>query len=89
MLKLYLIFLVIMSTVAFLMYLSDKLKARHGKWRIKESLLLSTGFLGGALGALLGMKLFRHKTRHLYFWVVNVIGLLLQVAILIWLVIRT
>ena len=76
----YLIFLAVMSAVAFLLYGADKRKARNGRWRIRESTLLLTGFFGGAVGALLGMELFRHKTRHWYFWLVNLLGLLVQAA---------
>lgn len=77
----YLIFLAVMSVVAFLLYGADKRKARNGRWRIRESTLLLTGFFGGAVGALLGMQLFRHKTRHWYFWLVNLLGLLVQAAV--------
>lgn len=75
-----------MSIIALVMYKSDKSKAVKGKWRIKEATLLSFGFFGGAIGALLGMKLFRHKTKHWYFWFVNIIGLIWQIgcAVLIW-----
>ena len=57
------------------------------KWRISEKTLLLTGFLGGAAGALLGMRFFRHKTKHWYFWAVNLLGLVLHIAagIVIWL----
>ena len=39
------------------------------------------GFFGGAIGALLGMKAFRHKTKHWYFWFFNIFGLLWQIAL--------
>jgi len=83
----YLIFIFIMSLVALVLYKADKTKAQKGKWRIKEATLLSVGFFGGAAGALLGMKLFRHKTKHWYFWVVNLAGLILQ-AVIFFLLIR-
>lgn len=73
------------SLITFLLYGIDKLKARRHAWRIKESVLLGFSFLGGAVGALLGMALFRHKTRHWYFRVVAVLGLLWQAALLIFL----
>lgn len=43
--------------------LTDKIKAIRKSWRIPEWLLLMTAFVGGSLGSLLGMHLFRHKTR--------------------------
>ena len=45
----------------------DKNKARKGKWRIPEKNIFFTAFIGGALGAALGMRTFRHKTKHWYF----------------------
>ena len=43
--------------------LMDKVKAIRKSWRIPEWLLLTTAFVGGSLGSLLGMYLFRHKTK--------------------------
>ncbi len=79
----YLIFLAIMSIIAFALYGIDKRKAIKHAWRIKEVVLLGFGFFGGAVGALLGMKMFHHKTKHRYFWVINIFGLALQIAVLI------
>ena len=45
----------------------DKSKARHGKWRVKESSLFGTALLGGSIGCILGMIVFHHKTRHVAF----------------------
>lgn len=70
------------SAVAFILYGVDKQKAKRHRWRIPESVLLCWGFLGGAMGALLGMLCFRHKTRHWYFYVVNILGLVWQCALL-------
>ena len=81
--KFYLIFLAVMSLAALIVYGVDKLKARGGYWRISEAALLSLGFFGGAAGALLGMKLWHHKTLHWYFWAINLLGLLWQLIVLI------
>ena len=80
-----LLFFAVMSCVAFFAYAIDKRKARRNRWRLSESLLLLLGFLGGSVGAILGMKLFHHKTRHWYFWAVNLLGLIWQVAVLFYL----
>lgn len=74
--------------VAFFLYGIDKLKAKCHAWRIKESVLLGVAFLGGAVGALLGMLIFRHKTKHWYFRVVVFLGLLWQLALYLWLRVR-
>ena len=86
--KPYLLFLAAMalvSLVAFFAYGIDKRKAKKGHWRTKESVLLGLGFFGGAPGALLGMKVFHHKTKHWYFWAINVAGLSWQVGALLYL----
>lgn len=62
MLKYILIYLLIINIVAFAAYGIDKQKAKKRKWRIKEATLLSLAFVGGSIGALLGMKIFHHKT---------------------------
>ena len=64
-------YMLIASIVCFIMYGVDKSRAKRDKWRIKEQTLLMTGFLGGALGGLIGMLAFRHKTKHWYFYAVN------------------
>ena len=79
--------IVVMSLIAFILYALDKAKAKRGAWRIPESVLLGWGFFGGAVGALLGMKTFRHKTKHWYFWAVNILGLILHIGILVALII--
>lgn len=84
MIKYYLIILGIISFIAFIAYGVDKRKSKKQKWRTPEKVLLSLGFFCGAIGALCGMKLFRHKTRHWYFWVINVLGLLWQIAAGVW-----
>jgi uncharacterized membrane protein YsdA (DUF1294 family) len=58
--------LVINIAGAFLMYL-DKKRAVSHQWRISEKTLFAVAFLGGSLGCIFGMRLFRHKTRHLSF----------------------
>lgn len=58
------IYLAAVNVAAFFLYGADKARARRGAWRISEATLLTAAFLGGCVGALLGMQLFRHKTRH-------------------------
>ncbi|MCD7823299.1 MAG: DUF1294 domain-containing protein [Oscillospiraceae bacterium] len=74
-------YLLLMSFATFVMYGIDKRRAKRGEWRISEKALLTLGFIGGAAGALLGMHLFRHKTKHWYFWAINIIAFGLQLAI--------
>ena len=86
MIKYLLFFYAAVSLVAFLTYGLDKRKAKKKRWRTPEAVLLGLGFFGGAVGALIGMNLFRHKTRHWYFWAVNLLGVVWQIGLLYWLV---
>lgn len=45
----------------------DKAKARRGAWRIPEATLFTLAIVGGSIGAIFGMTLFHHKTKHLSF----------------------
>ena len=74
-------YLLAINAVTFIVYGIDKYKAKHNRWRIPEAFLLGAGFCCGAIGALLGMKVFRHKTKHWYFWVINFIGLVWQLGL--------
>ena len=67
--KLLSFYLLIINALGFLLMLVDKWKARKNRWRVRESTLLLIAALGGSVGSLLGMYLFRHKTLHLKFTV--------------------
>ena len=73
------------SFATFLLYGIDKLKAKQGAYRISERVLLIFSFFGGAIGALFGMLLFRHKTRHFYFFLVAILGIAWQSLLFVFL----
>ncbi len=79
----YLIYILIMSAVTFLLYFIDKKRAENDQYRISEKALLIMSFLGGAIGGYLAMVLFRHKTRHWYFNVINIVSIVIIIAIFI------
>ena len=56
-----------MNATAFVMMGADKRRARKDRWRISEKALFAAALAGGSAGAILGMQIFRHKTRHRYF----------------------
>lgn len=58
------------NVVVFGVYAFDKAAARNGDWRVRESTLLWLAVLGGGIGAFLGQRLLRHKTRKPPFHVV-------------------
>ena len=57
-------YLIAINVVTFLVYGIDKWKAKQGSWRISEATLLILAVIGGSIGALLGMKIWHHKTMH-------------------------
>ena len=65
--KLLLYYLLLINAAGFLLMLVDKWKAKKNRWRVRESTLLLVAALGGSVGSLAGMYLFRHKTQHLKF----------------------
>ena len=60
-------YLVGINLLGFFLMSLDKRRAKRNRWRISEVSLFLPAILGGSLGALLGMHLFHHKTRHWYF----------------------
>ena len=83
------LYLLIINAASFLLMLTDKRKARKKAWRIPESTLLGIAAIGGSLGALAGMQLFRHKTRHLKFSIGIPVLLAVHILILVFIVIKT
>ena len=81
MFKLYLIFIFVMSLITFILYWVDKTKAKKGAWRVKEVTLLLFSFFGGALGGYIGMLSLRHKTKHWYFTLVNIVSLSIHLVL--------
>lgn len=81
-------YLLLINAAAFVLMLVDKQKARKNKWRIRESTLLLSAALGGSIGALAGMYVFRHKTKHLKFTLGVPAMLIAQAALAVWLWLR-
>lgn len=77
-----LIYFLIINAVGLLLMLADKRMAQKKLWRIPESTLMLTAAIGGSIGSLAGMYLFRHKTRHLKFTLGIPAILILQIAVL-------
>ena len=60
-------YLLIINIIAFALMGTDKKKAQTKAWRIPEKTLFLSAILGGSIGAIVGMQVFRHKTKHWYF----------------------
>lgn len=72
-------YFVVMNIIGLFTMGIDKRRAISREWRIKESTLLWIALLGGAIGSLIGMKLYRHKTKHRKFVIVIPLSALLYV----------
>ncbi len=74
--KILFVYFMIINLLSLFLMAEDKRRARRHLWRIPERTLFAAALVGGSVGALLGMYLFHHKTRHWYF----VIGMPLILA---------
>ncbi|WP_029230851.1 DUF1294 domain-containing protein [Butyrivibrio sp. VCB2006] len=81
-------YLVLTNIVGFALMGIDKRRAKRNAFRVPEATLFSVAIVGGSIGSILGMLVFRHKTKHWYFTVGLPLILLVQIlliALLIWL----
>lgn len=80
------IYFIVINISGFLIMFIDKQKAKKGAWRIPEKTLFFITVLGGGIGTIAGMYIFRHKTQKLNF----VIGLplitILEIILAIYLI---
>ncbi len=67
MIKIIIIYAVIINIIGIFSMLIDKRRAIKNKWRIPEKTLFLIAVIGGSVGSIAGMRLFRHKTKHWYF----------------------
>ena len=86
--KYFLLYLFLINSVAFVLMHADKRRARKNRWRIPERTLIGTAVLGGSIGALVGMRCFRHKTKHLKFTLGLPAILIVQIALAVWLILK-
>lgn len=73
----------IINIITLAMYVSDKRRAKTGAWRIPEARLLAFSACFGAVGALMGMYIWRHKTKHKAFYIWVPVFLVLQIGIVV------
>lgn len=83
--KIILCVLVLWNLTVFFLYGVDKHKAKKDKWRVSEKMLLLCAANFGSIGALLGMRVFHHKTLHKKFTIGVPLMLAAQIALAAWL----
>ena len=76
-------YLLIINLIAFVLYGIDKKRAIRNEFRIRERILLWIARLGGAIGSWLGIKLFRHKTKHTKFRIVVPLWIVIWVVVIV------
>ena len=74
------ILLIFLNLIAFLLFGLDKYLAIHNKHRIKEKFLIISAVMFGAIGAIVGMYTFHHKTKKAKFYITVPLLLLFQIA---------
>lgn len=82
------IYLLVINVIAFLAMGLDKWKAKRGAWRIPEQTLMSLVLLGGGIGGIAGMYVFRHKTKKVRFFVGFPVILILEIVACVYLVVN-
>ena len=69
-------YLIIISIFTFFIYSIDKRRSKQkNKRRISEKTLLTLSIIGGAFGGYLAMIIKHHKTKHWYFVIINILGI--------------
>lgn len=87
-LKNIIIYVLVINLIAFLAMGMDKWKAKRDAWRIPEQTLMSLVLLGGGIGGIAGMYTFRHKTKKARFFVGFPVILIVEIAIVIYLLVN-
>lgn len=77
------IYLAAINVITFIMFGADKARAVKGRWRISEAALILAALLGGSIGALAGMRIFHHKTKHRKFTIGIPVILALQIILMV------
>ena len=82
-LKIFLIYLAAISFISIVVTIADKIKARMGAWRVKESTLLLLSVLGGSVAMFMTMQMIRHKTLHKKFMIGIPVIIVLQALLVL------
>ncbi len=82
------IYLIIMNIIGFFIMYIDKRKAKKGNWRIPEKSLFMVSLLGGSIGTIVGMYVFRHKTQKPKFVIGFPAIIILQIGVIIYILIK-
>ncbi|MCK7258445.1 DUF1294 domain-containing protein [Enterobacter asburiae] len=76
------IWFLLINLLTIVMYGADKMAARKGMRRVPEATLLVFGVTGGWPGAIVGQRLFRHKTQKQPFKTYFFISVMVSIAMM-------
>ena len=71
------------NILTIIVYGLDKSLARRRMYRVSEYSLIILAIFGGGIGALIGMRLFHHKTKKKLFWIVNILSSIIWLIMII------
>lgn len=80
--KIFIIYFISINLLTFIIFGFDKLLAIKNKRRISEKTLLLLSFIGGCFLEFIGMFLYRHKTKKIKFYLLNILFILCYVLII-------
>lgn len=86
--KVFLYYFCVINLVAVFLYGLDKYKAKKDRWRIPEKVLIGIAMIGGSIGALVGMKMFHHKTKKMKFYLGVPVILILQAVLAVYIYVK-
>lgn len=78
-----LLYFIIVNLIGFFMMGIDKWKAKRNRWRIPENTLFMATVIGGGIGTILGMYVFRHKTKKPIFKIGMPLVLILEILLVV------
>ena len=84
--RILLIYLAVVNILTIIVFGVDKMNAKFNRQRVRIVTLLGLAFIGGSVGALIGMYGFHHKTKKAYFTVGVPLILLMQVVVLFYVI---
>ncbi len=70
----------LISLIAVIVTVADKIKAKRGRWRVPEATLMGISVFGGSVAMLVTMIMIRHKTKHMKFMIGIPVVIILQIA---------
>lgn len=76
-------YFIIINVIEFILMGLDKFFSIKKMYRIPEIVLLVIPFFGGSIGGIIGMVLFRHKTKKIKFKILFIMSLIVNILYIV------